>query len=83
MTQTFEFTQYADITEEVGNQLIKHFASALSWGATTGQAVAIAARDTFGLSDQAWNGKKGSNAYAAAAGWLLLKGYLTNLETGV
>jgi hypothetical protein len=74
--QSSDFQDYAHLDDIQRNLIIDNFLEALQWGATTGQAVAISAKKTFGLTTRQWNSNIGSNAFAAAAGVLLIKKYL-------
>ncbi len=71
---------YADLTESHKRTIIGCFHEALQRGATDPRhAAAIAAKDGLGLSSRAWNGKKGSNAYAAVLAVLVQEG-VVNVE---
>ena len=74
--QSSDFQDYAHLDDIQRNLIIDNFLEALQWGATTGQAVAISAKKTFGLTTRQWNSNIGSNAFAAACGVLVINKYL-------
>ena len=58
---------YSKITVQQIDAIIKRFEMARSMGATDpAHAAAIAARDVLCKTDRQWDGKHGSEAYAAA-----------------
>lgn len=66
---------YADLTDEQKSTIIDRFREALRRGATDARhAAVIAAHDVLEMSTRAWNGKGGSNAYAAALAVLVHEG---------
>jgi hypothetical protein len=75
-TTGFRFNDYASLKDAEKAAILYNYDYALKMGATQGQAIAIAAHDTFSLNDRAWNGKIGSNAFAAACAVVLMSGRL-------
>lgn len=69
---------YANISPGMRNRIKSLFDYAMEWGADEGQAVSIAARDAFFLTDKQWNNQKvGDNAFATACTVLYMAGKLT------
>lgn len=68
------FKDYANLTEKQQEDIVKWYHYAKDMGATDpGHAAAIAASHAFNLSNRAWNGKTGSNAFAAALAVLVMR----------
>ena len=71
---------YADLTAGQKSAIIDSFRVALQLGATDARHAAVcAAHDVLEMSVRAWNGKAGSNAYAAALAVLVQEG-VVNIE---
>lgn len=68
----YEFTDYASLSDEEHLAIRWNYNEARRWNAPIGQAIAIAAKATFKFTDRGWNGKKGSNAFAAACAALIM-----------
>ena len=70
-----KFRDYANLTNEQREEIIKTFRYARDIGATdAGHASAIAAGQGLQLTDRQWNGKTGSNAWAATLATLVMAG---------
>jgi len=68
---------YATLTDADRKRLIDIYLRAREMGASSPlHAAAIAAHDGFNLSDAAWNGNTGSNAYAMALAVLVHGGVI-------
>ena len=66
---------YADLTADQKSAIIDSFRDALRRGATDARHAAVcAAHDVLEMPRRAWDGKKGSNAYAAALTVLVQEG---------
>ncbi len=71
---------YADLTADQKSAIIDRFRDALRRGATDARhAAVIAAHEVLEMSTRAWDGKKGSNVYAAALAVLVHEG-VVNIE---
>ena len=77
-----KFTRYANTTPDDVKTASIAFWYAMRLGATdAGHACAIAARDAFGLTDRQWNGKLGTDVFAATLAMLVMNGDI-NIKPG-
>ncbi len=68
---------YANLTADQKAAIRQQFTAAIQMKADTAQAVSIAASQGLRMTDRQWNGKAGSNAFAAALATLVMAGDVT------
>lgn len=69
-----KFTRYANITDADKTAIVENYQYYRQTGCShVGHAVACAAARAFDLTDRQWNGKIGSDAFAATLAWLVIE----------
>jgi len=72
-----KFTRYANLTEEQKDRIVDSYRYAKFMGSDAGHATSCAAVNGLGLTDKQWNGKIGSDAFAATMAVLVMRGEIT------
>ena len=67
-----KFRDYANLTEEQRQAIIKEYHYARKAGCPPDQSIAIAASNGLRITTRQWNGKTGGNAFAAACAVLIM-----------
>jgi hypothetical protein len=80
-----KFTTYAKITDEQSQAIVTEYRNCKRIAGPNfdpGHLAACVAVDVFDISDDAWNGPTGSNAWAAVLATLVMKGEIKPVDGG-